>query len=212
MPRGPWSTSSQALLPRLSSAAAPAVAAAVVALTAHRVLPRPGAPPARSPLLAGPSDGCAQVPLPCPPARSGRGYRTEFTSSHGARYSGTGCVHLSRLHSGPAVLWGQGEVGRAGQGSVVQSGIILEAWAGVWVPHFLQGPRPPPTPGHSVSTICKPTQGWTPPLPSPLIYFPSSAFCHHPRVTGLILCPVPPFLNLRPAGANHRLPLWLSGC
>lgn len=58
MPRNLQSTSSQDLPPR-ASAAAPAAAAV---LTAHRVLPHPGAPPVQSPPPAGPSEG--QDPAP----------------------------------------------------------------------------------------------------------------------------------------------------
>lgn len=32
-------------------------------------------------------------------------------------------------------------------------------------------------------------------FPSPLIYFPSAAFCLHPRITRLLVCPVPQCLN-----------------
>lgn len=60
-----------------------------------------------------------------------------------------GRVRLSRLRSGPAVLWGQGEAAGAGQGSVVQSGIVLEnraGSAGIQLPSSLV-PRPPPVRG-----------------------------------------------------------------
>lgn len=57
-----------------------------------------------------------------------------------------GYVHLARLHSSSAVLWGETwGVGReAGQSSVVQSGIVLENWVehlGIQLP---QVPQPPP--------------------------------------------------------------------
>ncbi|KAK2082295.1 AT-rich interactive domain-containing protein 3B [Saguinus oedipus] len=64
LPRSLWSISSLGLPPR-ASAAAPVAAAA---LTAHQVLPHPGAPPAQSPPPAGPSDGqdpASHLPLSC---------------------------------------------------------------------------------------------------------------------------------------------------
>lgn len=73
-----------------------------------------------------------------------------------------GHVHLSRLHSGPAVLGGQGEAGEAGQSSVVQSGIVLEKWVGSVGSQLPGDSQATSHPGHSVLTICKPTQGWRP--------------------------------------------------
>lgn len=32
-------------------------------------------------------------------------------------------------------------------------------------------------------------------FPFPLIYFPSAAFCLHPRITSLLVCPVPQYLS-----------------
>lgn len=161
LPRSLWSTSSQGLLPRASAAAA---AAAV--LTAHQVLPHHGVPPVQSPPPVGPSEG--QDPASTPHSSLSRGKEVDAQNlphlmdpMSNTRCCEFGHTHLSRLHSCPAVLGGQREAGGAGQGSVVQSGIVLEKWVGSGQPASWDS-QATSHPGHSVLTICKPTQGWRP--------------------------------------------------
>lgn len=143
MPRSQWSTSSQDPLLRVS-AAAPAAAAPTV----HQVLPHPGAPPVQSPPPAGLSDRLD--PASCPMSRQERRKLTHriYLISRSPHQTPLGWtleslgVFDSRLHSGPAVLGGQGEAVGAGQGSVVQSGIVQGgAGPGLWPCSFLLGPQ-----------------------------------------------------------------------
>lgn len=50
-------------------------------------------------------------------------------------------------------------------------GFSWRAGWGLWAASFLGGSQATSHPGHSVSTICKPTQGWSPPYPFPVNLF-----------------------------------------
>lgn len=146
MPRSLWSTSSQHPLPR-ASAAAPAAAAV---LTALQVLPHPGAPPVQSPPPAGPSEGRTQLLTPHSPTERWDAqhlpHLTETTSNpiwpdvESLDVSiCTGCIQVL-LYSRD-----RGRLEGPEQGSVVQSGIVLENWAGsvgVQLPLGLPGHLP----------------------------------------------------------------------
>lgn len=133
LPRSPWSTSSRGPPPRVW-VAAPAAAAA---LTARQVLPRPGAPPAPSPPPAGPSEGqdpAPRTPLSCREQRRlmHRIYlisRSPCQTPFGQMLRVWTCPSVQAPFRSCCTL-GTGRAAGAGQGSVVQSGIVLENRAG----------------------------------------------------------------------------------
>lgn len=174
LPRSLWSTSSQELLPRVL-AAAPAAAAAV--LTARQVLPHRGAHPVQSPPQAGPSEG--QDPASHPTLLSGveevdaqnLPHLTEPTSN--TIWPDAESLDMSAcLGSNQVLLYsGDREVGGAGQGSVVQSGIVLEDWAGFAFGSFLRGSQAPPIVGTVYRQSVSQHRAGGPPYPFPFNLF-----------------------------------------
>lgn len=170
MPRSLWSTSSQDLLPK-ALAAAPAAAAV---LTAHQVLPHLGAPPAQSPPPAGPSEGRTQLPLPTLPSRveevdaQNLPHLSEPTSN--TTWPDVESLDVS-VCPGSIRSCCTLETGRGWRGltaALSNQGLSWRTGRGLWASSFLQGSQATSYSGHSVSTICKLTQGWRPSTSLPL--------------------------------------------
>lgn len=176
LPRSPWSTSSQGPLPRVW-AAAPAAAAA--ALTAPPVLPRPGAPPAPSLPPAGPSEGqdpAPHAPLSCQERRRlmHRIYLISRSPCQTIRPD-VESLDMSVCPGSVQVLLYSGDRERLqGQDRAALSnqGLCWRTGRGLWAASFLRGSQATSHPGHSVSTIRKPAQGWRPSRALPLNLFP----------------------------------------
>lgn len=172
LPRSPWSTSSRALLPR-APAAAPAAAAA--ALIAHQVLPHPGAPPVQSPPPAGPSEGRTQLPTLHSPT-GGKQVDAQNLPHLTEPASDTIWPDVESLDVSPCfgsiqVLLYSGDRERLeGQDRAALSnqGLSWRTGRGSWAASFLRASQATSHPGHSVSTIWKPTQGWRPSMSLPL--------------------------------------------
>lgn len=172
LPRSLWSTSLQELLPR-ASAAAPAAAAAV--LTARQVLPHPGAPPVQSPPPAGPSEG--QDPASHPTLLSrvkevdaqNLPHLTEPTSN--ILWPDAESLDMSACPGSNQVLLYSGDRERLeGQDRAALSnqGLSWSTGRDLWAASFLRGSQATSHTGHSVLTICKPTQGWRPSISLPI--------------------------------------------